>query len=530
MGSMLDQVFKGIAENFLVTDVKLFDTNSGTYVGWGVFRTIANVAFVIVFLVIIFSQLTSAGITNYGVKKMLPRIVVAAILVNISFFVCQLAVDLSNILGSSLKSIFDGIANTASVPTSTDASANGFGIVAIIAGVLGAGVISYFALSILIPVLIGALISVLMIILILILRKALIVLLIVISPLAFVAFLLPNTESLFTKWRKAFVAILLVFPIVAVVFGAASLASQILLGTDPGNVSIQIAAVGAASLPFFIVPGLLKGSLDAIGNVGGKISGFGSKLGGNAGKGFANTRAGKGLAYLDSERKQRNALMQAGVFDEKYKRFDPRRIRNLRNSVNSGLNRVSGGFGTRLAAGGVAESSKESATEIAAADSLMEHVNLSSAQRQSIARGETITHGGMAFKGSDIATRKAAISRQSNGSHADISELVNMGLDGDLGRHLARSMASSSSRPTWLGQGALEEIANGTAKDQGYDADYYIGDKDELVEVLRVASSSLVAPADTAKLGANARAIDGDTRLQAQVSKNAAEVSSLKGL
>lgn len=41
----------------------------------------------------------------------------------------------------------------------------------------------------------------------LIARKALIVILIVISPLAFVAFLLPNTEKFFSKWRSTFVGL-----------------------------------------------------------------------------------------------------------------------------------------------------------------------------------------------------------------------------------------------------------------------------------------------------------------------------------
>lgn len=282
MGGLVEQIFPAIAD-FLKIDLELFNTNSATFTSWVVFRNIANVAFVIVFLIIIFSQLTGAGINNYGVKKMLPRLIMAAILVNVSYYVCQLAVDISNVLGFSLKSVFDGIAVTSTLPTSTDASANGGGIAVLVVAAIGAVGIT-LALGTLIPVLVGAVVALLGIVLVLILRKALIVILIVIAPLAFVAFLLPNTQPLFDKWRKLFTTLLLLFPIVSLVFGASSLASQILLSTAGSNIGIQIAAFGAMTLPFFVVPTLLKGALDAAGGIGAKINGMTSKIGGGAGR------------------------------------------------------------------------------------------------------------------------------------------------------------------------------------------------------------------------------------------------------
>ncbi len=304
MGDLLNNAFDGLKDNFLNINASLFSVDSGTYTAWGIFRNFANVAFVIVFLIIIFSQMTGLGVSNYGVKKMLPRIVIAAILVNISYFVCQIAVDLSNILGVSLKGVFDSIASTAKLQSSTDASKGGFGVVEIVAAVAAAGVAAYFALGIMLPILIGAVVSVLGIVIILIARKAFIVLLIILSPLAFVAFLLPNTESLFTKWRKAFMSLLILFPIISIVFGGASLASQILVNSSPSGNDVaqkqilQIVALGVAALPFFVVPFLLKSSLNAVGGVGGKINGFANKLGGGLGKagskGFANTALSRG--------------------------------------------------------------------------------------------------------------------------------------------------------------------------------------------------------------------------------------------
>src|SRR5690606_20151629 len=68
--------------------------------------------------------------------------------------------------------------------------------------VLASSVTLWVGLSALLPILISALAAVVTVFVVLAMRQALIILLIVISPLAFVAFLLPNTEGLFKKWYK----------------------------------------------------------------------------------------------------------------------------------------------------------------------------------------------------------------------------------------------------------------------------------------------------------------------------------------
>ena len=78
---------------------KIDDARNGTYQAWQIFRDFANAVFVIFLLFVILSQLTGIGIDNYGIKKSLPKLITAAILVNLSFFICQACVDLSNIVG-----------------------------------------------------------------------------------------------------------------------------------------------------------------------------------------------------------------------------------------------------------------------------------------------------------------------------------------------------------------------------------------------------------------------------------------------
>lgn len=319
LANMTDWAYSYLAENLLQTDAALLNTDpnatnsagerigTGTLDAWSAMRNVANVLFVIAFLVIIYSQLTSAGVTNYGVKKLLPRIVVAAILVNLSFFVCQILVDLSNILGASLNNFFGGIANGITLPDSLDSSssvnAGGFKLVDIAVLVLAGGVAVYLALPILGTVLLGGLMAVLMIVAILLARKALIVLLVVLAPVAFVAYLLPNTEQWYKKWQKMFIGLLMVYPIVGLVFGASNLASAVLRSSAGDDTMLQIMAAGVAILPLFVVPSILKGALNSVNGVGniasklsGKATGWGRKRGGEGqqralGK-FANSKFG----------------------------------------------------------------------------------------------------------------------------------------------------------------------------------------------------------------------------------------------
>ncbi len=296
MANLSDGAF-GIIEGALKVNVKLFSTDSGTYTAWGAFRNIANVAFVIAFIIIIYSQLTGMGISNYGVKKTLPRLIITVILVNISFFVCQLAVDLTQILGGTINSLFDSIATNDGqklqwTPAIGDILA-GAGIALGLVAVTGVAV-STVALSISVPVLLAALISVLMIVVILIGRQAAIVILIVLAPLAFVAFLLPNTEQWFKRWLKMFWALLMVYPIIALLYAGGALASRILINASEGDFWLSITALGVAAIPLIMTPSLLRGALNATGKVGAKLSGVAAGANSNVkSKALSQSRLGE---------------------------------------------------------------------------------------------------------------------------------------------------------------------------------------------------------------------------------------------
>jgi len=309
VAAMNDTLYTTIAK-FMIVDPKLIDTSAESpYPAWQQFQTIANVVFIIGFVVVVYSQITGAGLSNYGVKKMLPKLIVIAVLVNISYFVCQLAVDISNLLGISLRSVFDSIANSNTIGASAVPDGWTKTVAVILAGA-GAG-LAMLAIST--PVLLAAFLALAMIALILILRQALIVLLIVISPVAFALYLLPNTEQWTKKWAKLFFSLLMLFPVIGAVFGASALASRVLVNLD--SEMGGVIALGASALPLFVIPGLLKGALAATGKLGAKMQGWGDKATGAASGGM---RKKAGERYARSSYAQGKALRKAG--EEKYRR------------------------------------------------------------------------------------------------------------------------------------------------------------------------------------------------------------------
>ena len=256
--------------------------NSGAKQGWDFFRNIANAIFAVIFLWIIFSQISNVGVSNYGIKKILPRLIIGALLVNLSYYLCQIFVDLSNILGHTLKDALESGAGE--IGTTSEAAGWGSAIAATIVGV--GGVAAFAALAIGIPTLAAGFLAIMTVFIILVVRQAGIILLISMSPMAFAAWLLPNTEDLFKKWLKMFRGLLLVFPIISLLYGAGKLAGAVLAASatvDPNNPdeTLHLVALAAATMPLLATPFVLQNSLSSLGSIGAKIGKLSSAANGN---------------------------------------------------------------------------------------------------------------------------------------------------------------------------------------------------------------------------------------------------------
>ena len=288
-GSLGDASYSAISY-FLSIDKGIFkdQENGGLEQAWKFFRDIANAVFAVIFLWVIFSQISNVGVSNYGIKKILPRLIIGALLVNLSFYLCQIAVDLSNILGFSLKGVLEGAASKVGTQSAEVGTFNTL----IVGGLTLAGAGLFIFLAVSIPTIMALLLALLVVLVILIVRQAAVILLIAISPLAFAAWLLPNTENLFKKWVSMLRGLLIVFPVISLLYGAGKLAGAVLaaVGTnDPNNPkeTMQVAALAASILPLGATPFVLKSSLNSLGSFAGKLGGL---------SGLANKKLGSTIA------------------------------------------------------------------------------------------------------------------------------------------------------------------------------------------------------------------------------------------
>lgn len=294
-GEAVQGMYDDLQNNYLTIDSEDMSTSNGTYQGWKIFRDFANVAFVIALVAVILSQVTGFGVSNYGIKKVLPTLIMVAILVNLSFYVCQLAVDLSNIVGSGVYNILhdlpvgetDGY-GAGDLVAGLLATLGTVGAGAAIAGGLGAIGMPVILIT-LIPTLIISVIGTLFFFITLGMRQAGVVIMVMLSPLAIICYALPNTKKLYDRWYKIFSSLLMLYPICGALMGGTYFASGILIRTNNNNFFFNIAAILLQIVPFFFIPGMVRASMSAIGNIGEKVSRFGSRFGSMLGRGAMST-------------------------------------------------------------------------------------------------------------------------------------------------------------------------------------------------------------------------------------------------
>ncbi|WP_103062777.1 oligosaccharide repeat unit polymerase [Actinomyces qiguomingii] len=328
---------------------------------WRIMRDYANVLLVIAFLVIIYSQLTGFGLSNYGIKSMLPKLVICVLLINVSFYICGALVDVSNLVGSAafnfISAATSGEGNGGYWSSGADGAGGAFTVLA--ASILSATAVAWFAVGAISTGLIAIVLIALTTVVLLGARQAIIIMLIVVSPLAFAAMLLPNTEGLFKKWWQIFKTMLFLYPTIGVLYGAARLASNMInsvhtTSEDGMMWTVQIIGAVLSFLPLLLVPTVIKKAMDV-----GNISNMVGRLQGSANKylgGKARERAERGnIAQLRKFRAEkaelRRGLIRGGAYTGRGGKW------NYRNWLSAGnrrfnASRWSGDFGNRRAMAG----------------------------------------------------------------------------------------------------------------------------------------------------------------------------------
>lgn len=255
MEQMINSVLNAIANSLKWTI--LTDSNSAGAIrdSWEKIRVIANVLFVIVFMALLYSIATSTGLSNYTVKQILPTLIITAVAVNISFYICAALADLSNIAGQAVFNLIaGGVTRMADVKLSWGASALGIVAFAII-GLSMAGTVLMAVVAIFVAFQF---------------RQTALVVLVVLSPLAFAMRLLPNTRKIWDKWWGMYSAMLVLYPIFMAMWAASMWCRSVLHGDMFVDLPLVIAPV------FGIIP-MIKNFGGIAGNVLTKAQKYGDK-------------------------------------------------------------------------------------------------------------------------------------------------------------------------------------------------------------------------------------------------------------
>lgn len=249
------------AGNSCSPSTNCIDASAGSSVDkvWSDFRIYGNILLVIGLLIVVYAETIGGGVSDaYAAKKIVPRLLIVAILINLSIYIVAGLEDVFNVLGTGITDLITGPFKAANIDITVGGGtfslllAGGAGGLALLAFTPGAVVIVLLTLLSLFVAVIGVLAT-------LIFRQGLLMVLLLTSPIAFALYLLPNTEQYFKKWWSLLIKTLMIYPIVGVLFGVAYVAAAVVsyFNFQPPLIA-QMMAIIAAVLPLFLIPFAFK--------------------------------------------------------------------------------------------------------------------------------------------------------------------------------------------------------------------------------------------------------------------------------
>lgn len=311
LSGAVGSIYESFIADRLNIDPKLFSrdpniTGDLVYASWARIRNLANAVLVAGLLVMIISQITGFGMSNYGIKKMMPKMLVGALLINLSYFICQAAIDLSNIVGNGLAGFLEGISNELTIPSSGGAGGVLTGtlitLVAGIAALIMSGVTALGMILLIIGVLLSGILAIFVLAITLGIRQAATIVLVIVSPLMIICYSVDGLKSIYNRWFKMFQAMLIAYPMASfVVYGSALGAKILLIGQGTTSTFGTIGAFGLAVVPFFFLPKMITKSMGSLSTI---TTRFQNRVKGGASKMYSRS----GLKRYEEHARERRRL------------------------------------------------------------------------------------------------------------------------------------------------------------------------------------------------------------------------------
>lgn len=276
--------------------------------GWKIVRDICNMFFVVIMLVIAFA--TVLRVEKYSYEKLLPKLIIMAVLINFSKMICGLIIDVSQVVMLTFVNSFKDVAGsnlTNMMGLNSLMSMSGNAANTETAEVTGWTVLGSYVLAIIYIII--SLITIVTMVLMLTIRIIMIWIYVVLSPMAYLLGAFPDGQKYASKWWTEFSQNVIVGPVLAffIWLSFASLggvtdqasiggvtAAAPTVAETTGDVGASTEALTVAGSPnhmlnFVISIAMLYGGLQVSQSIGGAAAGM-------AGKGISAINQGKGYA------------------------------------------------------------------------------------------------------------------------------------------------------------------------------------------------------------------------------------------
>lgn len=255
-------------------DVFSSSATNAYHMAWNSFRIFALGLIVIAALVMVVSQAAGVEILDaYTIRKVLPRLLFAAIFIALSWNILELLCNLSNDAGMGVRTLiyapFQGLIKG---PNNQIGGGSSFALTLIGTG----GALAFGWIGMLSFALTGML-AALIAFAVLVFRKMLILLLLMMAPFAIACYVLPSTQKGWTIWKDGLLSALIVFPIISGMIAIGRVFSVIAFNgqayNGPGaQIVSQIIAVIAYFAPYFLISMAFRLAGGFIATVGGVVN------------------------------------------------------------------------------------------------------------------------------------------------------------------------------------------------------------------------------------------------------------------
>lgn len=205
----------------------------------------------------------------YTIKKVVPRLVAAIILIQLSWFIFTNMLRITNDIAFGLEGLMyapfggkDALSLSSLISTlAGDGGGKTLFTTMVVAGgaTVGVAMTSLGVLSLAFSALLAAMIA----LFVLALRRVILIALIIVAPIALVAWILPGTEKYWKIWWESFSKLLMMFPLIVLIVSAGRVLAFVTMGTPGGNGVIASTTQGISEWilvivcyfgPYFIIP------------------------------------------------------------------------------------------------------------------------------------------------------------------------------------------------------------------------------------------------------------------------------------